>query len=204
QPVRTMAAKPSMLLRRSTASAARRIRTERGSSSTLSPERRDELGDVLGVAAHREAQGRAARQLEHQLAGLLLPRLRRGRGYYRHRQKLCLRFGLELEVFGLLVEPVPERAQVHVVLLDELFLLEVAVAEFLDELQPLSGRGVAHPPRLPCAPPRSTTDARTVTPRRPLAHHLRARTAARAGTCRTTIVRQGLDQHVWGVVLISE
>src|SRR6185295_10539241 len=151
QPLRTSATKPSIELRRSTGSAARRIRTARGRRSTVLPEGREQLGDVPGVRSRREAHHRAApeRHLD-QLSG---PRQRRGRRYYLDRQKSRRRLGLRTGApFGLLVEPELKGAERDVVLGAELLLLQAGRAELLDQLPPLLGTRSSHGPSIPFSP----------------------------------------------------
>src|SRR5262245_22122942 len=134
-----------MLLRRSTGWAARSTRTERGSSSTASAEGREQLGQVTGVGADVEADLHAIAQLDEHLAAH--PRLERGRRYHRHRQEFWTRLGLDSDVLRFAIKPILKRAEGHIVLRDEFLLLQVARAEFLDELQPLGRTRMVHGPR---------------------------------------------------------
>src|SRR5262245_55730296 len=134
-----------MLLRRSTGSAASSTRTARGRRSTALPECRQQLGEVPGVRARREAHHCAAP--EGHLDEPPFPRQRRGRRYYldgqKSRRQLGLRTGAPL---GLPVQPELERAERDVVLGAELLLLQAGRTELLDQLQPLLGVGSSHGP----------------------------------------------------------
>lgn len=106
------------------------------------PERRDELGQVARVGAHRETKQHPAR--EGDFDGPIAPRLQRGRRYHRDRQKLRHRTGLRAGLLGAPVQPVLQRVERDIVARAEVLLLQAARLVLRQQLLPLVGSRSPH------------------------------------------------------------